>query len=364
MMQEVAAMRTISIINQKGGCGKTTVAINLTAALSELAKRVLLVDLDPQAHATIGLNINYDDSEYTTYDLLKNPRVKLADAVVQVDDDLFLVPSSPVLSAVEHELAGVHGRELKLLSKISRHPEEYDYIIIDSPPNIGLLTFNALMATKEVLIPVDPSYFSLNGLQKLKETLTLLEKETKHRVKVNVLLNNLEKRTAFVRDVVGEVDRLCNAEVLDTTISHSVRFKEAALRGIPIFKMSKVDRLQREFLSLAKEIDSRASVIDTEGIDDWMVRLHGPRRIKEGVLFVLDAPNARSVYLTGEFNNWVRDGIRMEKDENDGIWKVVLDLEPGEYEYRFIVDGVWIKDPSNTDSVLNEFGQENSLLIV
>jgi 1,4-alpha-glucan branching enzyme len=95
-----------------------------------------------------------------------------------------------------------------------------------------------------------------------------------------------------------------------------------------------------------------------------MVRLHGPRRVEEGILFIVNAPNAQSVYCTGEFTNWSREGIRMEKDEKTGFWKTVLHLEPGEYEYRFIVDGVWIKDPNNTDSVLNEFGQENSLLVV
>ena len=151
---------------------------------------------------------------------------------------------------------------------------------------------------------------------------------------------------------------------MDTIISHSVRYKEAAMRGEPIFRMSGVDRLKNEFLSLAREIENKVSVIDTDDIEDWMVRLHGPRRVDEGILFIIDAPNAESVHLTGEFTNWSREGMRMEHGDEDGLWRAVLHLEPGEYEYRFIVDGVWIKDPGNADSVLNEFGQENSLLIV
>ncbi len=357
-------MRTISIINQKGGCGKTTVAINLAAALNRTGRKVLLIDLDPQAHASIGLNVEIDSAEFTTYDLLMEPRVRVSDAIYDIEDGFYIIPSSPLLSAVEQELAGRPGRELRLLSKISRNPEEFEYIIIDSPPNIGLLTFNALMATKEALIPVDPSYFSLQSLEKLKETLVLLEQETKHNLKVNVLLNNVEKRTSFARDVIDEIDRLYGVDVLNTVISHSVRYKEAALRGVHIFSVRGAERLQREFSLLAEEIDNRVSVIDTDNIEDWMVRLHGPRRIREGILFLLDAPNARDVRLTGEFTGWSSEGIRMDKDEKDGLWKAVLDLEPGEYEYRFIVDGVWIKDPNNTDSVLNEFGQENSLLIV
>jgi len=181
-------MRTISIINQKGGCGKTTVAINLAAALNRTGRKVLLIDLDPQAHASIGLNVEIDSAEFTTYDLLMEPRVRVSDAIYDIEDGFYIIPSSPLLSAVEQELAGKPGRELRLLSKISRNPEEFEYIIIDSPPNIGLLTFNALMATKEALIPVDPSYFSLQSLEKLKETLVLLEQETKHNLKVNVLL--------------------------------------------------------------------------------------------------------------------------------------------------------------------------------
>jgi chromosome partitioning protein len=357
-------MRIIAIINQKGGCGKTTVGINLAAAFRELRKKVLLVDLDPQAHASLGLNVSSEEVEMTTYDLLKDPRVKTSDAIFKVDENLFVVPSSPVLSAIEQELAGKPGREGRLFSKLTCAPGDFDYIIIDSPPSIGLLTFNALMACGEVIIPVDPSYFSVQGLEKLRETLDLLERETNHSIAVHVLMNNVERRTAFSRDIMAEVERDHGGVLMKTIIGHSVRYKEAAFRGTHIFAMKRVEHLQEEFLALAREIDESKPVLAVENIDEWMVRLHGPRRVAEGILFVLNAPNAQNVYLTGEFTNWSREGIRMEKDGKTGFWKAVLHLEPGEYEYRFIVDGVWIKDPNNTDSVLNEFGQENSLLIV
>ncbi len=357
-------MRVIAIINQKGGCGKTTVAVNLAAAFRELGRKVLLVDLDPQAHASLALNVTADEVETTTYDLLTDPRVKIADVAAKVDGGLFIVPSSPVLSAFEQELAGKPGRESRLLAKLSRNPGDYDYIVIDSPPSIGLLTFNALMASGEVVIPVDPSYFSVQGLEKLSETLALLERETKHSMTVHVLMSNVERRTAFSREILAEVEREYGSVMLRTIVSHSVRYKEAAYRGMPIFGMKHVDQLREEFLALAGELESRGATLAVKNLDEWMVRLHGPRRVAEGILFVLNAPNARNVYLTGEFTNWSSEGIRMEKDERAGLWKAVLHLEPGEYEYRFILDGVWIKDPDNTDSVLNEFGQENSLLIV
>jgi chromosome partitioning protein len=357
-------VRIISIINQKGGCGKTTVAINLASSFRELGRNVLVIDLDPQAHASLGLGVAADEVEATTYDLLRDPRVKIADALMKVQDRLFIVPSSPVLSAIEQELAGKAGRESRLLSKLTRDSGDFDYVVIDSPPNIGLLTFNALMASGEVVIPIDPSLFSVQGLEKLRETLELLERETNHAIGVHVLMSNVERRTQFSREMIAEIERNHGGVLMKSMICHSVRYKEAAFRGASIFALKNVDHLKEEFLALARELESSAPTLAVENIDDWMVRLHGPRRVAEGILFVLNAPNARNVYLTGEFTTWSREGIRMEKDEKTGFWKTVLHLEPGEYEYRFIVDGVWIKDPNNTDSVLNEFGQENSLLVV
>jgi len=290
--------------------------------------------------------------------------VKVSDAACKVSEGFFIIPSSPVLSAIEQELSGKPGREGRLLAKLARNPGDYDYIVIDSPPSIGLLTFIALMASGEVVIPIDPSYFSMQGLEKLRETLELLERETKHTITVHVLMNNIERRTCFSRDIITAMGQSHGPVLMKTIICHSVRYKEASLRGVPIFGLKHVEQFQEEFLALARELEAGGATVAVEDIDEWMVRLHGPRRVPEGILFVINAPNAQNLYLTGEFTNWSREGISMEKEEKTGFWKAVLHLEPGEYEYRFIVDGVWIKDPNNTDSVLNEFGQENSLLIV
>ncbi len=357
-------MRTVSVINQKGGCGKTTVAVNLAAALSELEKKVLLVDMDPQSHASIGLDVQYDAVEHTTYDLLKDPRIMVQDSVYRIDDRLHILPSSPVLSAVEQELSGREARETRLATKLARVADEYDFAIIDSPPNVGLLTFNALLAAGELIIPVEPSFFSLHGLRELTRTLDLLERETRHGVSVSILVNNVEKRTNLYRDIESELERDYGEQLFDTFISRSVRYREAARMGVSIFALPRCDRLKWEFLSVARELEERAPRIENDEMEGWIERLHGPKVVSEGVLFTLDAPGAEKVFITGEFTNWSHEGLQMERDGRDGFWKLMIELEPGEYEYRFIVDGVWIKDPMNVDSVLNEFGQENSLLIV
>jgi chromosome partitioning protein len=358
-------MRTLAVMNQKGGCGKTTIAIHLASALSRMDRRVLLIDLDPQAHATIGLGLRDSAFEFTSYEVLIDPTLPLTEAIKRIGDKLDLVPSSTVLSGVEQELSDRMGREDRLANKLSRLDEgDYDFIVIDCPPSVGLLTFNALIACSEVLIPVDASYFSVHGLMKLRETLEVLEEETEHRMRVHVVCNNLDTRTHFSKELLDEVDRFHSAVLLDSFISHTVKLKEAAALGKSIFEVSGSSKAARQFLSLARELIEKQPRIDTRSLDDWMEKLSGPRRVPEGVLFSLDAPGAEIVAVTGEFTNWSREGVQMEKDPEDGLWKVVLDIKPGEYEYRFIVDGKWIKDPNNKDYIRNEFGQENSLLIV
>jgi hypothetical protein len=150
----------------------------------------------------------------------------------------------------------------------------------------------------------------------------------------------------------------------ETFISHTVRLKEAAAAGVSILDLDRRCKASRQFLLLGREVIDKAPRIVTENLEEWVEKLHGPQKVSGGVLFRLDVPQAHEVSVTGEFNNWSREGIPMQRDSKDGLWKAVVDIEPGEYEYRFIVDGVWIRDPNNRDFIRNEFGQENSLLIV
>ncbi|MDH3197731.1 MAG: AAA family ATPase [Candidatus Krumholzibacteria bacterium] len=358
-------MRTIAVINQKGGCGKTTIAINLAGALTELERRVLLIDMDPQGHASIGLGVDCEEQQVTTYELLLDPAVTMSDAILRLGERLCIVPASTVLSGIEQELADQDGREERLSAKLGQLPDDaFDAVIVDCPPSVGLLTFNALIAVEEALIPIDASFFAMHGLAKLRETLQVLEEELNHQLRVHVVCNNLDTRTHFSKDMLGEVEKFHGGVLFDTFIGNSVRLKEAAAKGLTIFELEKGSKPASQFQSLAREILEKEPRIRTDDLPGWMERLHGPRRVPEGVLFSLDAPDANEVRVTGEFNNWSRGGTPMKRDAADGLWKAVLDVPAGEYEYRFIVDGVWVRDPNNKDYIRNEFGQENSLLIV
>jgi chromosome partitioning protein len=358
-------MRTIAVMNQKGGCGKTTIAINLAGALAQLERRVLLIDMDPQAHASVGLGVDNEQQSITTYELLRDPAVGVGDAVLELTDRLSLVASATVLSGIEQELADEDGREEALARKLrTLPPDRWDYVIVDCPPSVGLLTFNALIAVDEVVIPVDASFFAMHGLGKLRETIEVIEEELQHQLKVHVLCNNLDTRTHFSNEMLEEVEKFHSGVLLEAYISNSVRLKEAAARGKTIFELDRSSKPASQFLTLGRELVEKAPKVQVQDLTQWMEKLHGPRRVAEGVVFALEAPEAQEVRVTGEFSNWSREGEPLRQDASDGLWKVVLDITPGEYEYRFIVDGVWIRDPNNKDYIRNEFGQENSLLIV
>ena len=171
-------MRTIAIANQKGGCGKTTTAINLSSCLALKGQKVLLIDLDPQSHATMGLNIECDPEKniYHVIAPVQTEAAGLEDVIVRVKENFDIAPSDTRLCAVEQELAFVDGREKRLLESIERLEKSYDFIIIDCPPSIGHLCFNALRASSEAIIPIDMSLFSLRGIAKLTDMMVMIEK--------------------------------------------------------------------------------------------------------------------------------------------------------------------------------------------
>jgi chromosome partitioning protein len=356
-------MRTIAVVNQKGGCGKTITSINLSAFLALAGRRVLLVDMDPQGHSTLGLSAGKVAPTRTMYDVLlcekRRPQITLTDVTRTVAENLDLAPSDILLSAIPEALAGVTGRENILTRAFADLTGRYDYIIVDCPPNIGLLTFNALKACTEALIPMDPSFFSLHGIGKLFETFEVLERETGHRVSAQVLVTLYSGRSPFVKAVLEEVQRHLAGRHLATIIRQSVKLAEAASHGVPISQYAKRSAGFEDYQALANEVLQQEPA--TAIADDASIAM-APTVTPNGVTFTIEAPTASHVQLAGDFNDWSPDDSEMEAVGL--VWKKTLKLPPGRYRYRYVIDGQWHNDPHNAAVEPSPFGGLDSLLVL
>jgi chromosome partitioning protein len=356
-------MRVIALANQKGGCGKTTTAVNLAAALARQGQRILLIDNDPQGHASLALGYGERDFSLSTYDLYLTTDILVEDARIDVVDRLQLLPAGVELSAVEQRLAGVEGRERRLRDTMRRSDLDYDVILLDCPPSVGLLTFNALLASGEVIVPVDASTYSLQGAAKLLETLEVLRQRRGHTLVCRVLLSNFDLRSRHARAIRDQLQARHGDALLATIVHPTVRLREAAERGCSILDHDHGSRGAQDFRDLAREISGQTVDLSVPALDHWAALLHGPEPTREGVRFVADFPRAEDVRLTGTFNDWSAQGTPLYRRE-DGHWECLLPIEPGRHEYRYIVDGIWVPDPHNEQNTTNEFGGANSLVAV
>ena len=261
-------MRIIASANQKGGCGKTTTAINLASSLTLKNQKVLLIDFDPQAHATMGLDIKPSDLEKSMYDVLKSGDITftgIEDILIPIKDNLDLAPSSAALSAIEQELSGVDGRESMLFNAIESLSKPYDFIIIDCPPSIGHLCFNALRACEEVIIPIDMSLFSLRGVSKLLEIVIMLKEKLGHDISSRALITMYDVRTRYSRRVLEKVKEEFGENVFETVIRYNIRLRETVDYGLPIGDYDKRSIGHKDYKNLADEvIGAKAAYMDDE----------------------------------------------------------------------------------------------------
>ncbi len=251
-------MRTVAIVNQKGGCGKTTVSINLASALAELGKRVLLVDMDPQSHCAVGLAVPEEQIEQSIYDVLisksRNEPIRLTEILWQIGENLELAPASIDLSAFEQQMAGISERECCLRDVLEDVKEEYDFAVVDCPPAVSLLTFNALRASTDVVVPVETGYFALHGLSKQLETLSILCKRCQQHVNVRVLASMYDIRTKMAREILAELRSHFADQMFKTVVNFNTRIKEASSFGQPINEYDPASKGQQDFRMLAQEV--------------------------------------------------------------------------------------------------------------
>jgi len=256
-------MRIIAIANQKGGCGKTTTSVNLAAALARKGKRTLILDLDPQGHATLGFGTNPETVDKTIYHALTNPQIPITKIIMTTKvEQLDLVPSNILLSGAELELAGVVGREFVLSEQLRMVKDRYDMCVIDCPPSLGLLTLNALVASTDVIVPVQVHYYAMEGLRQLLETANIIRVNF-HPCNVKILgllLTFVEDRTLFSKQIQQQMREFFGELVFDTVIHRTVRLAEAPSAGESILTYAPGSRGTAEYTALAEEvINGRAS---------------------------------------------------------------------------------------------------------
>ena len=424
-------MRTIAIINQKGGCGKTTTSINLAACLARLGHKTILKDMDPQGHCGVGLAVPEEQIERTIYDALIEERdgkvAKVPEIVWQIASDFDLAPANLKLAAFEQVFAGRQGREDRLLAALDTIRQQYEWCIIDCPPSVGLLTFNALRAADEAIVPVETGYFSLHGLGKMMETLEVLKEKINKEIVIRVLPTLYDTRTKLAREVLSELRAKFRDYLMESTVNFNTKLKEAASFGQPITEYDPGSRGYKDFVNLARElmgtrpvdvepivaekmsrpaelvqrarqlsqltnfqfgrsaapnqVGGHASAASSGGLvggpsavavlpsaakttAQKIDEFYGVKQMGEEVIFSARFEAARRVLIAGDFNNWSPESTPMLKNGSPGKWTMSLPLRPGRYRYRFIVDGQWVTDPHNKYVEANQFGELNNIVEV
>lgn len=249
----------IAITNQKGGVGKTTTAINLAAAMALKGLRTLLVDLDPQANSSLSF-VEIHQLERTIYDVLTDPSVEMADVVLEAEQvpNLHVAPSSIALAKIESTLLGELDSYYRLKDKLSKVRRRYDYVIIDTPPALGIITVNAMVAATHVLIPIQSSYFALEGTDDLLETIDKIKQRANRRLQIlGAVLTLFDGRTILSRDIRKQVEEVFGDKLFDTVISKSVRLEESPAYREPIFSFAPRSSGAFQYYKLSEEILSR-----------------------------------------------------------------------------------------------------------
>jgi len=390
-----------------------------------VGQRTLLVDVDPQSHCAVGLAVPEEQIEQSIYDVLisksRNEPIRLTEILWQISDRLELAPASIDLSAFEQQMSGVAEREGCLREILAQLKNAYDYAIIDCPPAVGLLTFNALRAATDVIVPVETGYFALHGLSRQLETLGMLCKQCNQQVNVRILASMYDIRTKMSREILAELRGHFADKMFEAIVNFNTKIKEAASFGQPICEYDSASRGQKDFSALAEEVLSSQAKLqpreytgtlagqlesisatadellqaakpaikavqtpkaerpkpaieavqvpkaENPKLADTYAKLsdyYGVSQVNDAVVFVTLYPRAKSVQIAGDFNNWQPQKTPMQKVGESGVWQTEMSLPVGKYRYRLVVDGQWQQDPYNGLTESNPFGDFNSVVEV
>ena len=339
-------MKIISLVNQKGGCGKTTTAVNLAFALSQKKYRCLLIDFDPQAHATFFLGVK---AQFTTADVLESDisgiKVHLPDFAVNRSDNLWVLASSIGLSSIEQTLFNKPDK-LKILSGVlADYDNHFDYCIIDCPPNLGILTLNALVVSDYAIAPMGICGLSLRGVDNLNQIFKMLYEHTNKLPEIFYLITQFDKRYRFSQVFLTKAKDQLGNRLLSSMIRTNIHLRESAVSGQSIFEYKKDARGSEDYKLLSEEIDELTKKTSTIKVS-------------------FNDTSSSEVYITGEFNGWQKQEIYKMSKTRDNTFAIDIDLKKGKYRYKFIADNRWIHDPKNQLIESDSFGGKNSILLV
>ena len=384
--------------------------------------------MDPQSHCALGLAVPEAQIERSMADLLRvgiEGPLGFSDIIWQISRDFDLAPATVAVAGLEQELATAPDRDHRLAQQLSAVQDQYEFCVIDCPPSIGLLTFNALRASNEVLIPVETGYFSLQGSVRQHQTIQMMARRAGHHVRVGVLATMYDVRTKMAREILSELKRHFPETLLPVLVNFNSKLKEAASFGQPITEYDKASRGMQDFerlaawlaanppeppsieqgpqadvgrnpvVSRAAELVERARALSAktavlsaslstnedfgaEGLStpdptpsssdltttqqSKSTKVYGVRHTGQGVLFIQPAAGVDHCGIAGDFNEWDPKRTPMTKDNQRGVWQACIKVPPGRYRYRLVVDGQWVQDPYNSCMESNPFGDMNSII--